>query len=55
MIKHGWSDGSGVPHVPVEIPWATPALIVVAVPVGAGLPAAPVTRSRPELGRRAQA
>lgn len=54
MLMAGWSDGSNVPHVPVAIPWETLALLVVGVPVGAGLLAALVTRSRPELGRRAE-
>ncbi|MGW5349363.1 FtsX-like permease family protein [Streptomyces sp. NPDC004031] len=52
-LLHGWTDASSVPHVPVAIPWGTLTLLVVAVPLGAGLLAALVTRSRPQLGRRA--
>ncbi|WUH92132.1 ABC transporter permease [Streptomyces sp. NBC_00433] len=52
-IDMGW----GVmrpPNVPVVVPWGTLAALVVVVPLGAGLLAALVTRSRPELGRRAE-
>lgn len=52
-IESGWGD-MGVPRVPVVVPWSTLALLVVAVPLGAGLLAALVTRSRPELSRRAE-
>lgn len=55
MIMQGWADGGAPAHVPVAVPWTTLGLLVVAVPVGAGLLAALVTRSRPELGRRAEA
>ncbi|GAA2450215.1 ABC transporter permease [Streptomyces lavendulocolor] len=42
-----------VPHVPIIIPWATLAALLVAVPLGAALLAAAVTRSRGALARRA--
>lgn len=51
-IESGWGN-PGVPHVPVAIPWGALATLIVLVPLGAGLLAALVTRSRPELGRRA--
>jgi putative ABC transport system permease protein len=52
-IESGWGD-MRVPNVPVVVPWGTLAMLVVLVPLGAGLLAALVTRSRPELGRRAE-
>lgn len=52
-LLNGWTDASSVPHVPVAIPWGTVVLLVVAIPVGAGLLAALVTRSGTRLGRRA--
>jgi putative ABC transport system permease protein len=51
----GWSPGVDLPHVPVVVPWPTLALLVVAVPLGAALLAALVTRSRTDLARRAEA
>ncbi|MGA4801401.1 FtsX-like permease family protein [Streptomyces lavendulocolor] len=42
-----------MPHVPIIIPWATLAALLVAVPLGAALLAAAVTRSRGALARRA--
>ncbi|QIQ03756.1 FtsX-like permease family protein [Streptomyces liangshanensis] len=42
-----------VPHVPIIVPWGTLAALLVAVPVGAALLAAVVTRSHRTLGRRA--
>ncbi|MFC7218063.1 FtsX-like permease family protein [Streptomyces polyrhachis] len=44
----------GVP-APLLIPWDTIALLLVAVPLGAGLLAALVTSSKPALARRAEA
>ncbi|MFF8831974.1 FtsX-like permease family protein [Streptomyces sp. NPDC015131] len=41
-----------VPQVPIVIPWATLAALLVAVPVGAALLAALVTRSRGAVARR---
>ncbi|CAG6399170.1 Putative ABC transport system permease protein [Actinacidiphila cocklensis] len=52
-IDMGWGV-MGEPRVPVVVPWGTLVMLVVAVPLGAGLLAALVTRSRPELGRRAE-
>lgn len=55
MVDRGWGSGSDIPHVPVVLPWTTMAMLVVAVPVGAALLAALVTRSRTEIARRAEA
>ncbi|MFE3603790.1 FtsX-like permease family protein [Streptomyces sp. NPDC059142] len=44
---------SDPPFVPVVIPWATMAALLIAVPLGAALLAALVTRSHRTLGRRA--
>ncbi|MFI6702376.1 ABC transporter permease [Streptomyces sp. NPDC050509] len=41
------------PYVPIVIPWATVAALLIAVPLGAALLAALVTRSHRTLGRRA--
>ncbi|MGW7050279.1 FtsX-like permease family protein [Streptomyces sp. NPDC054887] len=53
------NDGTGgalsVPYVPIVIPWETLAALLVAVPVGAALLAALVTRSRTAVARRAAA
>ncbi|WP_443071174.1 FtsX-like permease family protein [Streptomyces sp. NBC_01476] len=53
-MEQGWA-GSRVPHVPIVVPWGTLALLLVMVPLGAMLLAALVTRSRAEIGRRAEA
>ncbi|MEW2550186.1 ABC transporter permease [Streptomyces zhihengii] len=50
-LDQGWGPG-GVPFVPVVVPWATLAALLVAVPLGAALLAALVTRSRGALARR---
>ncbi|MFI0987719.1 ABC transporter permease [Streptomyces exfoliatus] len=53
-IRQGWDNGlSGPPYVPIVIPWETLAGLLVAVPLGAALLAALVTRSRGALARRA--
>ncbi|MDX6347591.1 MAG: putative transport system permease protein [Streptomyces sp.] len=52
-VDHGWTLSS-VPHTPIVVPWATLAALIVAVPLGAALLAALVTRSRSELARRAE-
>ncbi|SHL60379.1 FtsX-like permease family protein [Actinacidiphila paucisporea] len=52
-LDEGWGAVTP-PKVPLVVPWATLALLVVVVPLGAGLLAALVTRSRPDLGRRAE-
>ena len=52
-IARGWDNGmSGPPYVPIVIPWETLAGLLVAVPLGAALLAALVTRSRGALARR---
>ena len=51
-VDSGWGASLNVPHVPVVVPWGTLALLLVAVPLGAVLLAAAVTRSRPQLTRR---
>ncbi|MQT04999.1 FtsX-like permease family protein [Streptomyces jumonjinensis] len=48
---HGSIDDK--PFVPIVVPWTTLALLLVAVPLGAALLAALVTRSRGALARRA--
>jgi putative ABC transport system permease protein len=52
-VDNGWGTLDGAPHVPIVVPWGTLALLLVVVPLGAMLLAAAVTRSRPELTRRA--
>ncbi|MFB7409027.1 FtsX-like permease family protein [Streptomyces sp. NPDC056202] len=51
-VAQGWSAASDAPYVPIVIPWETLAGLLVAVPVGAALLAALVTRSRGALARR---
>ncbi|WP_446041508.1 FtsX-like permease family protein [Streptomyces sp. SID1121] len=51
-LTDGLSDAV-VPHVPIIVPWGTLAALLIAVPVGAALLAAVVTRSHGTLGRRA--
>lgn len=51
-VAQGWSAASDVPYVPIVIPWETLVGLLVAVPVGAALLAALVTRSRGALSRR---
>lgn len=50
-LDNGWSYG-GEPFVPIVVPWETLAALLVAVPLGAALLAALVTRSRGALARR---
>lgn len=50
----GFGGISNIPHVPVVIPWATLGMLLIAVPLGATLLAALVTRSRSGLARRAE-
>ncbi|MFF0475161.1 FtsX-like permease family protein [Streptomyces sp. NPDC004284] len=52
-IAEGWSADTTPPDVPIVIPWETLAGLLVAVPLGAALLAALVTRSRGALARRA--
>jgi putative ABC transport system permease protein len=54
-IDGGWGSIDAIPHVPVVVPWGSFALLLFAVPAGATLLAALVTRSRTEMARRAEA
>ncbi|MGW6745733.1 FtsX-like permease family protein [Streptomyces sp. NPDC055025] len=51
-LDEGWG-AVAQPYVPVVIPWATLAALLIAVPLGAAVLAALVTRSHRTLGRRA--
>ncbi|MEW2630316.1 ABC transporter permease [Streptomyces sp. NPDC048389] len=51
-LDEGWGGTGPVPYVPIVVPWSTLAALLVAVPVGAALLAALVTRSRGALARR---
>lgn len=51
-LDEGWGVVTA-PYVPVVIPWATLAALLIAVPLGAAILAALVTRSHRTLGRRA--
>lgn len=51
-VDQGYGSLNSVPHVPIIVPWETLAALLVAVPVGAALLAALVTRSRGALSRR---
>lgn len=51
-LDRGWGGMGAPPHVPIVVPWATLAALLVAVPLGAALLAALVTRSRTSLSRR---
>jgi putative ABC transport system permease protein len=53
-LDAGWGYQSQVPHVPIVVPWGTLGMLIVAVPLGATLLAALVTRSRTQLARRAE-
>ncbi|WP_330174891.1 FtsX-like permease family protein [Streptomyces sp. NBC_01498] len=56
LLDDGYAGGGGdvtAPFVPVVIPWETLGLLLIAVPLGAALLAALVTRSRGALTRRA--
>ncbi|MFE5829904.1 FtsX-like permease family protein [Streptomyces sp. NPDC056488] len=53
-IAEGWTGTDAVPpDLPIVVPWETLAVLLVAVPLGAALLAALVTRSRGALARRA--
>ncbi|MEU8520727.1 ABC transporter permease [Streptomyces sp. NBC_01216] len=52
-LDEGWGLFQEPPYVPVVVPWETLALLLVAVPLGAALLAALVTRSHGALARRA--
>ncbi|MFF4228853.1 FtsX-like permease family protein [Streptomyces sp. NPDC001820] len=51
-LDQGYGSLDSVPHVPIIVPWETLAALLIAVPVGAALLAALVTRSRGALSRR---
>ncbi|MGW6964060.1 FtsX-like permease family protein [Streptomyces zaomyceticus] len=51
-VAEGWSTDLTPPDLPIVIPWETLAGLLVAVPLGAALLAALVTRSRGALARR---
>ncbi|WP_443047656.1 FtsX-like permease family protein [Streptomyces sp. H39-S7] len=51
-LDRGWGGMSSPPHIPIVVPWPTLAALLVAVPLGAALLAALVTRSRTSLSRR---
>ncbi|MEU7026494.1 ABC transporter permease [Streptomyces sp. NPDC046275] len=52
-VAEGWGGTEGPPVLPIVVPWETLAALLVAVPLGAALLAALVTRSRGALARRA--
>ncbi|WP_093712219.1 FtsX-like permease family protein [Actinacidiphila alni] len=54
MLDSGWANQSQVPHIPIVVPWGTLLALIIAVPLGATLLAALVTRSRSQLARRAE-
>ncbi|MDF9814469.1 ABC transporter permease [Streptomyces sp. SPB162] len=51
-LDRGWGGMNAPPHIPIVVPWSTLAALLVAVPLGAALLAALVTRSRTSLSRR---
>ncbi|MFC8273900.1 FtsX-like permease family protein [Streptomyces sp. NPDC057271] len=51
-LDQGWATAAEAPYVPIVVPWETLAALLVAVPLGAALLAALVTRSRGALARR---
>ncbi|MGR8009424.1 FtsX-like permease family protein [Streptomyces hypolithicus] len=52
-LAQGMGSMSDAPYVPIVIPWGTLAALLVAVPLGAALLAALVTRSETAVARRA--
>ncbi|KAA6218503.1 ABC transporter permease [Streptomyces filamentosus] len=52
-LAEGWGGDLTPPYVPIVIPWETLAALLVAVPLGAALLAALVTRSKGAMARRA--
>ncbi|MGW2563302.1 FtsX-like permease family protein [Streptomyces sp. NPDC001514] len=52
VLDAGFGGGLTRPHVLIVVPWETLAALIVAVPVGAAVLAALVTRSRGALARR---
>jgi putative ABC transport system permease protein len=53
LVDAGYGAMNPAPYIPVVVPWTTLAALLVAVPVGAALLAALVTRSHGGLARRA--
>ncbi|WP_329119923.1 ABC transporter permease [Streptomyces sp. NBC_01465] len=53
LVDQGYGAMNPAPYVPVVVPWATLAALLIAVPLGAALLAALVTRSHGALARRA--
>ncbi|MFF8808178.1 FtsX-like permease family protein [Streptomyces omiyaensis] len=51
-IAEGWGGDLTPPYVPIVVPWETLAALLVAVPLGAALLAALVTRSKGAVARR---
>ncbi|MEU9009315.1 ABC transporter permease [Streptomyces sp. NPDC048479] len=51
-LDQGFGSFNSTPYVPIIVPWATLAALLIAVPLGAALLAAVVTRSRGALSRR---
>jgi putative ABC transport system permease protein len=51
----GWAGAGDLPHIPVVVPWETLGALLIAVPLGAALLAALLTRSRGAVARRAAA
>ncbi|MFD7609975.1 FtsX-like permease family protein [Streptomyces sp. NPDC059828] len=51
-LDEGWGRVQDLPDVPIVVPWATLAALLIAVPVGAAVLAALVTRSRGAVARR---
>ncbi|MGW6552912.1 FtsX-like permease family protein [Streptomyces sp. NPDC055051] len=52
MLSEGWGGDTSPPYVPIVVPWETLAALLVAVPLGAALLAALVTRSKGAVARR---
>ncbi|MFD8015890.1 ABC transporter permease [Streptomyces sp. NPDC058955] len=52
-VAEGWGGDLAPPYVPIVVPWETLAALLVAVPLGAALLAALVTRSKGAVARRA--
>ncbi|KQX49540.1 MULTISPECIES: ABC transporter permease [unclassified Streptomyces] len=52
-IAEGWGGDMPEPYVPIVVPWETLGGLLIAVPLGAALLAALVTRSRGAMARRA--
>ncbi|MEU2156980.1 ABC transporter permease [Streptomyces sp. NPDC019396] len=51
-LDEGWGRVQDLPQVPIVVPWTTLAALLIAVPVGAAVLAALVTRSRGAVARR---